>query len=185
MAEKKDKKNTFNTKLYEVCGDDDLRPVLQCVQFRNGFAYATNGHISIKQTLDLQSVLNKDMLEGKLLHRDSYRAIMAFEIAECNEDGIYCKNTNGQIAFFAYFESLGEPIPDISKAMHTGKGPANLSFIGIDPEMLTKLTKAIYNPGNNLRMQFTGLNSAILIDAVGIEDQEAILMPNAINGSLF
>lgn len=185
MSEKKEKKNTFNTRLYEVCGDDSLRPILQCVQFRNNFAYATNGHMSIRQTLDFQSVLNKEELEGKLLHRDSFKACMSFEIAEATPDGVYCKNTNGQSAFFNYFNPEGETIPDIEKAMRNRKGLTSLSFIGINPEMFSKLSKAIYNPNNNLRIQFTGIDSAILIDAVGIEDQEAILMPIALNSSLF
>ena len=186
MAEKKDKKNTFNTRLNEVCGDDDLRPVLQCVQFVNGFAYATNGNITIKQTLEYQSVLNKEMLEGKLLHRDSFKAIMGFEIAECTDMGIECKNANGQTAFFDYYNPpVDQPIPDLERIMKQVRSLTTLSFIGINPEMLNKLTKAMYNPYNNMRIQFTGINSPMLVDAVGIEGQEALLQPIILEASLF
>jgi len=185
MEEKKDKKYTFTTKLYEVCADDKLRPLMQCVHFKDGFAYASNGYISIKQTLELHSVMNKELLEDKSIHKDSYKAIMAFEIAECNEEGIYCKNTSGQTAFFGYFDRMGEMIPNFEKAMQTGKGLTSLSFIGLDPDLLNKLSKAIYNPSNNMRMQFTGIDSAIIIDAVGVDGQSARLAPRMINDSLF
>lgn len=184
MAEKKDKKNTFNTHLYECCGDDELRPILQCIQFKHGFAYASNGIISIKQTLDLQSVLNKELLEGQLLHRDNYKSIMAFEIAECNIDGIYCKNLNGQTAFFSYFDRSDNTVPDLEKAMNN-RSLTSLSFVGIDPKQLMKLSKALYNPSNNLRFQFTGIDKAIMVDAVGIEEQEGLMMPLILNDTLF
>jgi len=185
MAEKKDKKQTFNTRLYECCADDELRPILQCVQFREGFAYATNGAVSIKQTLAFQSIINPEMLDGKLLHRDSYKAIMAFEIAECQENGIECKNTNGQSAYFDYFDPKDQPIPNIPRAMEVKRGLTSLTFIGIDPDSLILLNKAIYNPANNLRFQFTGIDSYILVDAVGVDDQEAVMMPRMLTASLF
>ena len=185
MADKKEKRYTFNTKLYEVCADDELRPLMQCVHFVNGFAYASNGYISIKQTLELQSCINKELLDDKSMHRNSYRAIMAFEIAECTADGIYCKNTTGETAFFDYFDRKGDPIPNFEKAMAAHRGLTSLTFIGIDPELLNKLVKAIYNPSNQLRMQFTGIDSNIIIDAVGVDDQVAHLMPKIINATLF
>jgi len=177
-------KQTFTTKLYECCANDELRPMMQCIHFMNGFAYASDGIVMIKQTLDLHSVINKENLEGKAIHRDSYKVIMSFEIVEATEDGLYCKSTSGQTAFFNYFDPLGEKTPNF-EAMLTRKGITGLTFIGINPEHLSRLAKAIYNPSNNMRMQFTGINTAILIDCPGIDGQEAILMPRIINDSLF
>lgn len=185
MAEEKARKYTFTTKMFECCGDDELRPLMQCVHFLNGYAYATNGYVSIKQTLELQSIMNKENLDGKSLHKKSYQAIMGFEIAECNLDGIYCKNTTGQTAFFDYFNRNDEPIPNFEKAMQPKRGLTSLSFIGINPEHLARLSKAIYNPGNNLRMQFTGIDSQVLVDAIGVEGQTATIMPQMLNDSLF
>lgn len=185
MAEEKAKKNTFTTKMYECCADDELRPLMQCVHFEHGFAYATNGFVSIKQTIELQTILNKEQLDGKSLHKKSYQAIMAFEIAECNYDGIYCKNATGQTAFFDYFDRKDELIPNFEKAMQPKRGLLSMYFIGINPEHLTRLAKALYNPSNNLRFQFTGIDSQILIDAVGVEGQTATIMPQVLNDSLF
>ena len=177
-------KQTFTTKLYECCANDELRPMMQCVHFNNGFAYASDGMIMIKQTLDLHSILNKENLEGKAIHKDSYKVIMSFDFAEANPDGIYCKSTSGQNAVFGYFDPLGEKTPNF-EAMLNRKGLTSLTFIGINPESFARLSKAIYNPNNNMRMQFTGINTAILIDCPGIDGQEAIVMPKIINDSLF
>lgn len=186
MAEKI-QKQTFNTKLYECCSDDKMRPLFQCVHFENGYAYAADGMIAIKQTLAFQSIVNPEELDGKSIHRDSYKQIMAFEIAEANADGIECWNENGQKVFFEYYELKdGEKVPDFEKVINTRHGLTNLTFLGIDPKMLMRLNHAIYCPaGHTIRMQFTGINKPILIDVPGIDEQTAILMPKIINGVLF
>lgn len=182
---KKNEKQTFNTKMYEVCGDDELRPVMQCVYFDCGYAYATNGHIVIKQTLAFQSVLLPENLDGKLLHRESWKAAMNFDVVECTSEGIECWSENGQKAFFEFYKiKENEKLINFESAMKR-KGLTTLGFIGINPEMLMRLSKALYDPNKNMRLQFTGIDSAILVDVPGIDDQEAHIMPVIINASLF
>lgn len=185
MAEKNEKQ-TFNTKLHECCSTDKMRPVMNCIYFDCGFAYASNGHIAIKQSLEYQSVLNPEYLDGKLLHRENYASVMKFDIAECGEDGIDCKSTSGAAAFFEYYElKENEKIPDYDAVIKTKYGLTQLSFIGINPDYLLKLTKALYAPLGNIRCQFTGLDKPIKVDVIGIDDQEAILMPYVLTDSLF
>jgi len=181
MSEKV-QKQTFTTKLYEVCANDELRPVMQCIHFIDGYAYAADGYIGIKQTLELHSILGKENLEGKSIHRDSYKAIMGFEIAEANAEGIYCKSATGQSAFFDYFPT--EQMPNFG-AYFAVKGQTTLSFIGINPELVTRLSKAMYNPSDNMRLQFTGIDKHIIIDCPGVDGQEARLMPRILESSLF
>jgi hypothetical protein len=184
MAEKEQK--TFNTKLYEVCSTDKLRPVMNCIYFDSGYAYASNGNVAIKQSLEYQSVLGAEFLDGKLLHRDNYKSVMAFDFAECHDDGIACKSTSGAVAFFEYYTPLeGEKIPAYDKVIRTEFPVIPLSFIGMNPDFLIKLTKALYAPSGNIRCQFTGLDKPIKVDVIGIEDQEAILMPYILTDSLF
>lgn len=185
MAEK-EPKQTFNTKLHEVCSTNKLQPIMNCIYFDCGFAYASNSHIAIKQSLEYQSVLNPELLDGKLLHRENYKSIMAFDIAECGEDGIDCKSTSGAAAFFEYYTpGEKEKIPDFDAVIRTKFGLTQLSFIGINPDYLLKLTKALYAPLGNIRCQFTGLDKPIKVDVIGIENQEAILMPYVLTDSLF
>lgn len=187
MSDKKEK-YTFNTKLYEVCADKEekLRPAMQCVHFKNGFAFAGNGIIAIRQTLDFQSIAEKQALEGKLLHKDSFKAIMGFEMAEANDEGINCWNENGQTAFFKYYTPKdGEMVPDWDAYFKKPRGLTSLTFVGIDPEQFAKLCKALYAPAGNIRLQFTGVSTAIMVDVVGIEDQVGSIMPVILNDTLF
>lgn len=180
--EEKAKKYTFTTKLYECCANDELRPAMQCIYFEDGFAYAADGYIAIKQTLELHSILDKEMLEGKAIHKDSYKAIMAFEIAKAYDDCIHCQSTNGQAASFEYFKV--ENAPNF-KSYFAIRGQIQLGFIGINPELVARLAKAMYNPNDNMRFQFTGIDKHIIIDCPGVDGQEARLMPKIINDSLF
>lgn len=186
MADKK-KKYTFNTKLYECCAhNDDIRPMMKCVHFENGYAYASDGGVCIKQSLSFQSILLPEELDGKSMHKDNYKAVMAFEIAECTDTGIECKNADGQAAFFEYYTPRnGEKIPDFEAILKPKKGITNLSFIGYHADRFSKLMKALYAPEGNIRLQFTGIDTGILIDVVGLDEQQAVIMPTILNSTIF
>lgn len=187
-------KKTFNTALNEVCSTDSTRPMYQCVHFENGFCYATNGQAAIKQSLEIHSVIDPDYLDGRSLHKDNFKAVRTFEFARAIDEGIECWNTNGQKAYFEYYRPEGEAaiedperykMPDIDKIINTHKRVEAIPFIGFDVEQLAKLKKALYDPENNLRCQFTGVGEKILIDAIGVDDQAAIIMPLILNAVLF
>lgn len=46
----KDDKKNFNkkVKMHLACADDELRPALACIYFKNDFAYASDGHILVR-----------------------------------------------------------------------------------------------------------------------------------------
>lgn len=177
-------KQTFKTKLYEVCCDDELRPVMVCVHFKNGFAYASNGCMVVKQSLEYHTIKGIEFLEGKSLHKDNYKAIMGFEVAECNEEGVACADSDGRTAFFEYFDLKGANMPNFEEVLKP-IGQKSIEFIGINPEYLAKIGKAMHVPTNALRLQFQGVDKGILIDTPDIENQWALLMPAIINDSLF
>jgi hypothetical protein len=180
MAEKK----SFTTKLYEVCADDELRPVMMCVHFKGGFAYASDGHIAIKQSLDYHLIHGQECLEDKSIHKDNYKAIMGFEKATCDDSGVSCEDKDGRTAFYEYFDRKGVEIPNF-EAVLKPTGQKSVEFIGIKPEFLARLTKALHTPTGSVRLQFQGIDKAILVDVVEIVDQEAIIMPAILNDSLF
>ena len=83
MAKRKLKKGGFQSKIWNCCGTDDLRPVMQCAYIKDGFIYATDAHIAIKQSLE--SVHGIDpveikCLEGKLLHSKILKLLAKCEI---------------------------------------------------------------------------------------------------------
>jgi hypothetical protein len=177
-------KFNFTTKLHEACANDPLRPVMMCVHFSGGWALASNGHIAIRQSLEYHSIIDPEHLDGKSLHHESFRDIMSFEFATCTEDGIECKDSDGRSAFFNYFDRKGTEIPNYD-SIFKKTSLVSLTFIGFSPENFHKLSKALYAPHGNIRVQFQGVDKAMLVDVIGIDNQEGVLMPVILSDSLF
>lgn len=177
-------KQTFKTKLYEVCSNDELRPVMMGIHFINGFAYASDGHMVVKQSLEYQTIQGIEFLNGKSIHKDNYKAIMGFEVAVCNDDGVECADSDGRVAFYEYFDLKGTSVPDFDTVLKP-TGQKSIEFIGINPDYLNKIGKALHVPSGAIRLQFQGVDKGILIDTPEIENQWAMLMPAMINNSLF
>ena len=170
-------KNTFITKLWECCSNDQLRPLMQCVHFSDGLAYASDGMVIIRQTLEYHSILEPEFLEGKSIHKNNYKAIMAFENAVCNAEGIECYNTNGQTAFFAYYEPSEEmKTPNFEAMFRHLPGMVQLSGIGIDIDLMARACKALFCPSKKYTLQFTGIDSYILVEVDKWPEQTAIVM---------
>lgn len=177
-------KYTFTTKLNDACASDDMRPIMNCIHFMNGFAYASNGNIVVKQTLALHSIIEPANLDGKSIHKDSYSAITEFEFATATEDGIQCKDTDGREAFFNYFNTTGIAVPDFDKVISEFKA-ADVPFIGFSPRLMKIIMSALHCPSGYIRVNFGGISKVMYIDVPGVEDQCAILMPVLIENLLF
>jgi len=177
-------KQNFNVKIYEACSDDELRPIMMCVHFKDGYAYASEGHILVKQSLEYHSIINPEILNGRSIHRDNFKNIMQFEIAECTEDGIVCKDADGRTAVFDYFDMKGESMPDFEKFFN-GNEIKEVRFIGLNFKLINKLEKAMHNPIGIFRLRFQGNDKCVMIDVADIPNQWAIIMPALIEEGLF
>ena len=177
-------KHTFTTKLYEVCSTDDLRPIMMCVHFKDGYAYASDAHMVVKQSLDYHTILDKELLDDKSLHKDNYKAIMGFEMAQCKDTGVECSDSDGRVAFFEYFDRGNDAMPNFDSVLKP-LGLKSIQFIGINPEYIHKIGKALHAPNNALRFQFQGVDRVILIDCPEIENQYACVMPMLLSDTLF
>lgn len=178
-------KRTFNTKIYEVCAKDKLRPIMECVYFKGGFMYASNGNAVLRQPLEWQTIINPENLEEVLLHKDSYKAIMNFDIAEVDDGGVACKNENGQEVYYDFYNPDDINVPDYAKLLSEPAHPEAQEFVGLPTESLTAIFKALHAPTGNIRVTFTGFDKYMVIDVVGLEGQRAIVMPVILNGVLF
>ena len=187
MSKEKKQKSTFTTKLYEIASADGLRPIMQCIYFKDGFAYAADGWVSIRQSLEYHSVYNPEMLDGKLLHRNDYKSAMGFEEVVCTDEGLECINENGQKVFFYYVNPTEETggYPSIHKVFNRLPGQTHLSFIGINPKLIERVSRALAGPSDKgLRMQFTGIDTYLVIDVIDYPDQTALIMPKILEPDL-
>lgn len=180
-------KDNFTTKLHKCCSNDkdDLRPFAKAIHFINGYAYAADGYIMVKTSLEYQRVINPEKLEGKAIHMDNFKEILKFEIAECCEDGISCKNIDGQVAFYEYYSMGDKKTPKFESMMPDKTKLKDVAQIGINPKKLANLTDAMYSDTGTYRLRFTGSETSIIIDCIGYPEQVGILMPIALTDSLF
>lgn len=170
--------------MHEACGSDELRPILMCVHFKDGFAYSSDANVIVKQSLEYHTIINPEFLEGKSVHKDNYKAIMQFEKAECNEEGISCSDSDGRTAFFEYFHRVCGEIPNFDSILKP-IGQKSVEFIGINPECLHRISRAMHVPSGSLRLQFQGVDRGVLIDSPEIPNQWGLLAPTIINDTLF
>jgi len=72
------KTNLFKTDLYKCCGNNEYRPVFMRVNFKNGFAYATDANILCKQSLKhIHGFTDEQMqiIEGRQLMAHDYKKL--------------------------------------------------------------------------------------------------------------
>ena len=177
-------RETFTLKVHECCSDDEIRPILMCVHFKGGFAYATDGAVAIKQSLEYHTIINPEHLEGQSLHKDNFKAVMGFERAECDDAGITCTDHDGRAAFFEYFDRKGQEMPDFESVLKP-LGGQSVDFIGISPEYIGLLAKSMHSPDKIFRLKFQGKDKPVLVDVPGIPNQVALIAPAILNDTLW
>ena len=88
-----EQKNNFDKKvqMHLACSKNELRKEMQCVYFKDGFAYASDGIILVKNRISEISGLEKhevEALNGKFLHADLYKDMLKYDNIMIAEDGI-------------------------------------------------------------------------------------------------
>lgn len=170
-----------DVKMQFACSSDNLHPSLSCVYFKNGFAYATEAHILVKNSLQECSSLSDEqieLLDDKFLPSKSFANILKYDTIIVSEDGIEAtKNTDK--AFFYFAKDLNFPNAEkvIQDSLNKQKVPT--PEIGLSIEKLVKLNGAL-SGSDQCKMQFTGENSVIILQSME-QSSLGIIMPITIN----
>lgn len=169
-------KNTFISDLHLACGKNDSRPAMQCVHFKNGFAYASDAYVVIKQPLHLSPVDNMDILDGVSIHSESFKAIRRMKHVTATEDGFECISKDGSKVFFEYSK---EESPNFDAVLEP-KDAQMMGEIGINPGLVGVLKKAMAG-GSGVKMTFQGQGAGIMIEPLSAEyeGEVAMIMPIA------
>ena len=167
-------KNTFISDLHLACANDKSRPAMQCVHFKDGFAFASDGYVVVKQPLHLNLVDNMDILDGVSIHSESFKAIRKMKHVTATEDGFECTSKDGSKVFFQYSMEIA---PDF-EAVLKPKGVQMMGEIGVNPGLIGVLKKAMAG-GDRVKMTFQGQGAAILIEPLSVdyEGEVAMIMP--------
>ena len=172
-------KNTFISDLHLACANDVLRPAMQCVHFKDGFAYASDAYVVIKQPLHFNLVDNMDILDGVSIHSESFKAIRKMKHVTATDDGFECISKDGSNVFYAY--STGLDMPNF-EAVLKPKGVQMMGEIGVTPKLIGVLSKAMAG-GDGVKMTFQGQGEGILFEPLSeeYEGEIAMVMPRMIS----
>lgn len=175
-------KHNFTAPLQLACANNDFRPALYCVHFLNGYAYASDGHILAKQSLELHTILNPEKLNGKGINKDSFKQILQFKIVEAHDDHILCID-EGRRAKFMYFK--GAAAPNFEAVIPTGE-TLPVHYFGINPKYLTVAGKILHGSNNGVKMTFKGNNKACILTTEEYKEEQLVLiMPMILEPVLF
>lgn len=163
-------KNNFNKKvqMHLAClKGNDQRKDLECVYFNNGFAYATNQEILVKNRIDEISGLEPheiEALNGKFLHADFYKEMLKYDSIMIAEDGIECtKDDNKAFFYFSKFEKYPDAERVLSNALR--KPPVALPEVSFDMKLIQRLNKALYR-SDRCTARFKGVGEPIVFDSM-------------------
>lgn len=170
----------LNTKIELICSDDDLRPAMNCVYFKDGFLYATNALVAVKQALHLHGI-NEEVakhLDGKMLHKSHLKLMKKCDCFQIVEGGI--KSKKGMIEMVHLFTN-DERYPDVESVIPR-TGFAELESITVNASLMNQLQSVMFMVLDNtykfLNVKFKGKNKVMVVTTnVPENDQVAIMMP--------
>lgn len=171
-------------KMNLACSNDELRPVMNQIYFKDGFAYASDGHILVKNKIKECSSINDEqiqILDNKYLHKDHYRDILKYDIIEISEEGIEAKKVNGGEKAFFYFSNAEEyKYPGAENLLQNIINKPNLDTnnVGLDLKLMDRLRKSLFD-SDTCKFRFKGdnLNLNVILESLGENMSMGLIMP--------
>lgn len=168
-------KRNFKSKLHLACANDPLRPALNHISFQDGKAVCTDSHILVAQDLHLHGFTldERPHMEGKFLHRDTFKELLRAETIEATAEGFRCSLKGSE--YVIKYTDVDFKFPNWQAVIPREKEA--LTEIGLAPTILAKLKELTLSENGNVVFDFHGNNRAVLIHGVGLTlEQETILI---------
>lgn len=179
-------------KLHKVCADDNLRPVMGYLYFKNGKVYATDGHIAIAAPLSFVSTFSDEeqkLLEGKLVHATQFAKLLQMRETKPELVGenlcFICTIKNGlKVIFPLLDEKETSKFPNVEVVLESAKANAKkskqtVSHVGLKMSILADLSAAM--GAENVDLYFSSSAKAIVVeDGDGGNEIGAIIMPRPV-----
>lgn len=196
MAKKKNEWLGFykEYKLHKACANDDLRPAMHYICFKDGYAYATDAHIAVRARLDAICALSEEernKLNGYLIHKNQYEMLLKYSTIEIGEGVITCidpeskarttiqlvkmAETDEQVA-----ESKGLAIkyPNVDAVINDDLSKEPLQKVGFNYPLLGRIIAAMGITSGRVGLRFTSNGRQMVV--LGVEpgiDVRGIIMP--------
>lgn len=190
------KRNTRNfqrsAKLHLCCESDGLRPTMEHIYFKDGFAYASDGSVAVKMGIMQISDFTPEevaFMDDQFIHRKTYEAIIKHSFVEVTITGFKVigeASIEYPFAKKTVMEGDKEVIvlkfPDVNRILDQERvREGSLSLIGMRIDMIEKLGQAF--PCDKFLFRFTESDKAVLVRPLDLDYDQCIgiVMPNEIN----
>lgn len=162
-------KENFRTQLHLACGngEENYRKVFEYVHFKDGYAIACDARILAKQSLDYCGVIDKENLNGKMIHRDTFKNILKYNRVVATPDNLECYDKSGGKTTFAYGTFEGT-LPDFDRVIADFKEPSETKSMLVNPKQLDIAQKCLYCYKDYVKMTFyqrVSCNPAVIIES--------------------
>lgn len=181
------KEPLFLSKIEAVCGTDALRLAMQHIYFKDGWLYATDAYILVKQKIDLHGFSPESikLLDGKLLHKDSIKTLGKCTLFSISNDGTEIQgiiNKNQYITVKLINEDVNLKFPNCNAVIPKDDMQTDVGAIGINAKYLMTLQTALIGGECGLKLTFHGKERAILAHTILNDndlnvDQIGLIMP--------
>lgn len=196
MAKKKNEWLGFykEFKLHKACANDEIRPAMQYVCFKDGYAYATDAHIAVRARLSDISALSDDdiaKLNGHLIHKSQYEQLLKYSSIEIGDGTITLIDPESKarttMQLFKLAESGEEVLegciryPNVDAIINSDRSEEPLQQVGFNIVLLNKIAAAM---GLTSRMGLRFTTGGHQMVVLGVEpgiDVRGIIMPILMN----
>lgn len=164
MRKKKAIRINFSSDISQACSKDPVRFALNYVFFNEKNAIATNGHVLVVSPLEYHSISDEcqEKLEGKFLHRDSFKLVYQAEVIKVKEEGIDC--IKGNCSYFVKFNDFDDKFPDYKNVIPNRKEDrVEIDELGININLMTLVKKITVDKKALMKHEFFGKTKCIII----------------------
>lgn len=160
--------------LHHACAKDPMRPALEHIMIKDGYAYATNAHILVKAKLseftEREEIL--ELIEGKYIHRDTWKQIYN-KACLVKDEKLFCIDHG----MFVEFKDV-EKFPNVDAVIPKGE-LEDVKRICFRHEFFNLLSKALKRTlSEGATLKFHGASRAIVVGSNdGFSESFGIIMP--------
>ena len=178
-------------KLHKACANDEIRPAMQYVCFKNGYAYATDAHIAVRARLTDICALGEEeisKLNGHLIHKSQYEQLLKYSCIEIGDGTITLIDPESKarttIQLFKLAESGEEVLegciryPNVDAIINQDGEHSEADRVKFNYNLLGRLVAAMGMNGSRVVLRFTGKGRQLVV--TGVEpglDVRGIIMP--------
>lgn len=162
-------------KLHAACAISETRPELAYITFRNGFAYASDGHMAARAKLtDIAAGFHPEelqALEGKTIHMDNFRRLLNYTMANVTEQGFEVNDQGRRLLiYFADQQTImfDREMTDIFDTCTTVNS-IMVYKIGVSAQQLRKASQVIGTDKLRANFYMNDANERIYIHLVGLQ----------------